>query len=86
MGGVISSINGSRRFTYYSFVITDNILTLIVEAICVWKMDLSTVKAKLWVGIASSLPTFTIGILTAFCGYAKGGRRVARIDYSLGRN
>jgi len=86
VGGVISSINSSRRFNYYSFVITDNILTLIVQIICIWRMDLSTVKAVLWFGIASSLPTFAIGILTAFYGYAKGGRRVAGIDYSLEGN
>jgi len=86
VGGVIASINSSRRFNYYPFVITDNILTLIVQAICIWKMDLSTVKAVLWFGIASSLPTFAIGILTAFYGYAKGGRRVAGIDYSLEGN
>lgn len=83
VGGVMASINGSRRFTYYSFVLTDNILTLIVQVICIWKMDLSTVKAVLWFGIASSLPTFAIGILTAFYGFARGGRRVAGIDYSL---
>lgn len=83
VGGVMASINGSRRFTYYSFVLTDNILTLIVQVICIWKMDLSTVKAVLWFGIASSLPTFAIGILTALYGFAKGGRKVAGIDYSL---
>jgi O-antigen/teichoic acid export membrane protein len=83
VGGAIASINGSRRFVYYSFVLTDNILTLIVQAILIWKMDLSTVKAVLWFNIATILPTFVIGILTAFYGFARGGRRVAGIDYSL---
>jgi hypothetical protein len=83
VGGVIASVNGSRRFTYYSFVLSDNILTLIVQAILIWKMDLSTVKAVLWFNIATITPTLIIGILAAFYGFAKGGRRVAGIDYSL---
>ncbi len=86
VGGLMAAINGSRRFTYYSFVLTDNILTLILQAFFIWKIDLSTVKAVLWFGIASSLPTFAIGILAAFYGFAKGGRRVAGIDYSLEGN
>jgi O-antigen/teichoic acid export membrane protein len=86
VGGVIASVNGSRRFIYYSFVLTDNIVTLIVQAIFIWKMDLSTVKAVLWFNIATILPTFVIGILTAFYGFARGGRRVAGIDYSLEGN
>lgn len=83
VGGIIASINGSRRFTYYSFVLTDNIVTLIVQAIFIWKVDLSTVRAVLWFNIATIMPTFVIGILTSFYGFARGGRRVAGIDYSL---
>jgi O-antigen/teichoic acid export membrane protein len=83
VGGVMASINNARRFIYYSFVLTDNVLTLILQVLFIWKVDLSTVRAVLWFGIASSLPTFAIGILAAFYGFAKGGRRVAGIDYSL---
>lgn len=86
VGGLISSINNSRRFIYYSFVLTDNILTLLVQAVFIWKVDLSTVKAVLWFGVASSLPTFIIGILTAFYGLARGGRRIVGIDYPLEQN
>jgi O-antigen/teichoic acid export membrane protein len=83
VGGVNASINSSRRFVYYAFVLTDNIVTLIAQAIFIWKVDLSTVKAVLWFNIATITPTFIIGILTAFYGFARGGRRVAGIDYSL---
>jgi O-antigen/teichoic acid export membrane protein len=83
VGGIIACINGSRRFTYYSFVLADNIVTLIVQAIFIWKMDLSTVRAVLWFNIATITPTFIIGILASFYGFARGGRRVAGIDYSL---
>jgi len=83
VGGVIASVNGSRRFTYYSFVLTDNVVTLIVQVVFIWKVDLSTVQAVLWFNIATITPTFVIGILAAFYGFAKGGRRVAGIDYRL---
>jgi O-antigen/teichoic acid export membrane protein len=86
VGGVISSVNGSRRFTFYKFVLADTILTLIVQIVCIWKMDLSTVRAVLWINIATLLPTFFIGIMAAFYGLAKGGRRVAGIDYTLEGN
>jgi len=85
-GGVTAAINGSRRFTYYSFVLTDNVVTLIVQAIFIWKVDMSTVKNVLWFNIASLVPTFITGILATFYGFAKGGRRVAGIDYSLENN
>lgn len=84
--GVIASINGSRRFIYYSFVLTDNILTLILQAIYIWKVDLSTVKAVLWFGIVSMFPTLAIGILTAVYGIARGGRRVAGMEYAHEEN
>lgn len=83
VGSLISSINSSRRFIYYSFVLTDNIVTLFVQAIFIWRVDMSTVKNVLWFNIASLLPTFVTGILAAIYGYARGGRRVAGIDYSL---
>jgi O-antigen/teichoic acid export membrane protein len=83
VGGVNASINSSRRFVYYAFVLTDNIVTLIVQAIFIWKVDLSTVKAVLWFNIATITPTFIIGFLAAFYGFVRGGRRVAGIDYSL---
>jgi len=83
VGGVTASINNSRRFVYYAFVLTDNIITLFVQAIFIWKVDLSTVRAVLWFNIATITPTFIIGILTTFYGLARGGRRVAGIDYSL---
>ena len=83
VGGIMASINGSRRFTFYSFVLADIFMTFILQAVFIWKMDLSTVRAVLWFGIVSSLPSFATGILAAFYGFARGGRRVAGIDYSL---
>lgn len=74
--GVIASINGSRRFIYYRSVLTDVVLTMILQALYIWKVDLSTVKAVLWFNIITMLPTFCIAVFTAFYGYSRGGRQL----------
>jgi hypothetical protein len=43
-------------------------------------------KAVLWFGIVTSLPPLALGILNAFYGMARGGRRIVEIDYSLARD
>jgi O-antigen/teichoic acid export membrane protein len=81
LGGVVATINGARRFVYYSFVLTDNILTLILQAIYIWRVDLSTVKAVLWFNIFTMLPTLATGAITAFYGFAHGGRTIKETLY-----
>lgn len=81
MGGMLASMNGSRRFNYYSFVISGNILTFMVEAFLIWKMDLSTVRSVLLFNVFVGIPSLAIGIATAIFGFARGGRRIIGIDY-----
>lgn len=76
LGGVMAAINGSRRFIYYSFVLIDNILTLILQAVYIWRVDLSTVKAVLWFNIFTMFPTLATGAITAFYGFTHGGRAI----------
>ena len=42
-------------------MLTDNIVTLIVQVIFIWKVDMSTVKNVLWFNIATITPTFIVG-------------------------
>ncbi|HEV2135911.1 MAG TPA: hypothetical protein VGR47_16860 [Terracidiphilus sp.] len=86
IGGMMASMNGSRRFNYYSFVIAGNLLTFVVEALLIWKMDLSTVRSVLIFNIFVGLPQFTIVIATALFGFVRGGRRIAGIDYFSNRS
>lgn len=81
LAGVVATINGSRRFTYYSFVLADTILTLILQAVYIWRVDLSTVKAVLWFNIFTMLPTLATGTITAFYGSAHGGRTIKETIY-----
>ena len=81
VGGLMACINGSRRFVYHRFVLSDNFITVLVQAALIWKMDLSTVKAVLVFNTLSLLPTFATGVGTALYGFARGGRRIIGLDY-----
>jgi O-antigen/teichoic acid export membrane protein len=76
VAGMMATINGSRRFIYYSLVLADTIVTLILQAVYIWRVDLSTVKAVLWFNIFTMGPTVAIGVITAFYGFARGGRKI----------
>ena len=82
VAGVMATINGSRRFIYYSLVLADNIVTLILQAVYIWRVDLSTVKAVLWFNIFTMCPTLAIGVITAFYGFARGGRKIVESHYT----
>jgi O-antigen/teichoic acid export membrane protein len=79
--GLMSSINGSRRFVYLSLNLSSDILTILLQVAMIWKMDLSSVKAVLWFNIVSGCPALIAVILAAFYGFARGGRRIVGIDY-----
>ena len=81
VSGLMASINGSRRFVYYSFVLSEHVITLLLEAALIWKMDLSTVRAVLVFNILSGVPTLATGIFVMLYGFARGGRRIIGIDY-----
>jgi len=81
VAGLVATINGSRRFIFYSFVLADIILTLILQAVYIWKVDLSTVKAVLWFNIFTMFPTIATGAITAFYGFARGGRKIVESHY-----
>jgi uncharacterized membrane protein len=81
----MASINGARRFIYYSFVLADIILTFILQAVYIWKFDLSTVKAVLWFSIITMIPTIAVALLTALYGFARGGRRIPEAAYASER-
>jgi hypothetical protein len=80
VGGIMASINGARRFVYYWDNMARNILTLIVQALFIWKADLSDVRTVLIFGIVSGLPSLVLQIVVAFYGCAHGPRRIPGLD------
>lgn len=84
--GMMQSIHAARRFVYYSFVIASNALTFLIEALLIWKMDLSTVRGVLVFNILAGLPPLAVAVATALYGFARGGRRIIGIDYATPRD
>jgi O-antigen/teichoic acid export membrane protein len=82
MAGLMSAVNGSRRFNYYWHNITTVVLTVIVQCCFLWKTDLSTVRAVLWLGVATATVSLFTNVLCALYGFAKGPRRIKGLDYS----
>jgi O-antigen/teichoic acid export membrane protein len=82
MGGLMASVNGSRRFNFYWHNITTIVLTVIVQCCLLWKTDLSTVRAVLWLSVATSAVSLFTNILCALYGMARGPRRIKGLDYS----
>jgi O-antigen/teichoic acid export membrane protein len=83
VGGVMSTINASRRFLYLWPILLGNMILIPMQAVFIWKFDLSTVKAVLWFNIVSAVPSLGVALYTALYGFARGGRRIAGIDYRL---
>jgi hypothetical protein len=81
VAGVIGTINSSRRFLYLWPILWGNIILIPMQAAFIWKFDLSTVKAVLWFNVVSAVPSLGVAIYTAFYGFARGGRKIAGIDY-----
>jgi len=83
VSGLMSAINGSRKFVFYSMNLSSDAATILVQIFLIWKMDLSTVKAVLLFNIFSGLPALVATTLAALLGFARGGRKIVGIDYSL---
>ncbi len=79
--GLMASINGARRFVYYWQNVSNIGLTILVQIIFLWKADLSSIRGVLWLNIASSLPALALGIVVAFYGFARGGRKIVGLEH-----
>jgi hypothetical protein len=80
VSGIMSTINGARRFVYYWDNVSRNVLTLALQAVFIWKVDLSSVRNVLWFGVVTGLPSLINQVLVAIYGFARGPRRIAGID------
>jgi hypothetical protein len=86
VGSIMATINGARRFVYYWDSISKNVVTLAVQAIFIWKVDMSSVRNVLWFGVISGLPSLINQTLVAIYGFNRGPRALAGIDDYSGEN
>jgi hypothetical protein len=69
-------IHSARRFVYWWNNLSNIVLTLLVQAIFVWKFDLSTVRSVLILSIASSFVSLGIAIACGIYGFWHGPQKM----------
>lgn len=76
VSGLMWIINCSRRFVYWWNNLSTIFLTILVQAIFLWKTDLGTVRSVLFFNIASALASLFVNILCGFYGFWRGSRNI----------
>lgn len=76
VSGVLFCMNTARRFVYWWSNLAIIVLTISVQALFLWKADLSSVTSVLIFNICSNLVTFVMTMLSGVYGFIAGPRRV----------
>jgi O-antigen/teichoic acid export membrane protein len=79
VSGFMFVIHSSRRFVYWWNNLTNIILTLTVQAVLVWKLDLSTVRSVLYLNIASALVSLLIACACGVYGFLRGPQKMEAV-------
>ena len=80
---VIVTMNNARRFVYWWNGIMTIALVLSVQVFFLWKVDLSTVRGVLYMGIATAAAILLVNALTAIYGFARGPRQTPESTASI---
>jgi len=78
MSGVLWIIHSARRFVYWWNGMMTIVLTLLVQVVFIWKVDLSTVRAVLILSLATTVAGLFVNILTGVHGFTQGSREFHR--------
>lgn len=78
VNGVMWVIHSSRRFVYWWNNMLTIATTITVQAIYLWKFDLSTVRAVLLFNISSAASFFFVCIICGIFGFTRGPRQLHR--------
>jgi O-antigen/teichoic acid export membrane protein len=79
VAGVMWTIHSSRRFVYWWSNVAQIALTLIVQAILIWRMDLSTVRNVLLFNIISGIVTMLVTAAVGVYGFTRGPQKLEHI-------
>lgn len=76
VSGFLWVINSSRRFVYWWNTVFNISLTLLVQAIVIWKFDLSSVSHVLILNVASATASLLICITCTIYGFWRGPQKM----------
>ncbi len=71
---VMWTVHSARRFVYWWNVGLSIVLTIAVQALCIVKFDMSTVRGVLYLTLATNVTSLFINILSGAFGFLKGPR------------
>jgi O-antigen/teichoic acid export membrane protein len=74
---VIVVMNNARRFVYWWNGIATIVLVLAVQIFFIWKIDLSTVRDVLYMGMATAAVVLLVNAFTSIYGFIFGSRQSA---------
>lgn len=80
LSGALSIFHNARRFVYWWNTTSTIVLTIVVEVIFIWKVDLSTVRGVLYLAVAILGGNFVINALTGVYGFLYGPRSSAEAE------
>jgi hypothetical protein len=75
VGGFIWVIHTARRFVYWWIAVVNIALTLILEAVFIWKVDLSSVRNVLILNVAGAALTFLVILASGVYGFWHGPQK-----------
>ena len=76
VGGYVWVVNTSRRFVYWWYTATNISLLVLVQAVFIWKLDLSSVSNVLILNIASAATTLLVSIARGVYGFWRGPQKI----------
>jgi O-antigen/teichoic acid export membrane protein len=76
VSGFMWIIHSARRFVYWWNNLSNIVLTLAVQAVLIWKLDLSTVRSVLYLNIASALVALVVVIACGAYGFWYGPQKM----------
>jgi O-antigen/teichoic acid export membrane protein len=80
VAGFMWVIHSSRRFVYWWSNVSQIVLTLIVQAILIWRMDLSTVRNVLLFYIIAGTVTMLVTAAVGVYGFTRGPQKLEHIS------
>lgn len=76
LAGMLWTVHNARRFVYWWNGIATILLTLAIQAVCIWKLDLSTIRGVLMMGLWTACASFITVACAGIYGFIFGPRRV----------
>jgi len=78
VSGCLWVINSARRFVYWWNTLLNIASIVVVQALFIWKLDLSTVKGVLLLNIATAITSLSVMMAGSIYGFVRGPQTIER--------